>query len=55
MGNIGITGIVAQSDITFEEFTRATRMRLVMQIADFITTGLLNSLDSVNLISNLER
>ena len=55
VGNIGITGIVVQSDITFEEFTRATRMRLVMQIADFITTGLLNSLDSVNLISNLER
>ncbi len=50
VGNISITGIVTQSDIAFEEFIHSVRMRLVVQIADFIAIGMLNAFDSMNLI-----
>jgi len=50
VGDISITGIVIQSGITFEEFIRSVRMRLVIQIVDFIAVGLLNAFDGMNLI-----
>lgn len=51
VGHISITGIVAQSGITFEGFIHTVRMRLVVQVADFIVTGLLNTFHDMNLIS----
>ena len=51
VGNVSITGIVAQSGITFDEFIHLVRMSLVVQITNFIVTGLLNAFDDVNLTS----
>ncbi len=51
VGNVSITGIVAQSGVTFDEFIHLVRMSLVVQITNFIVTGLLNAFDNVNLTS----
>ena len=44
-------GMVAQSGVTFDEFIHLVRMSLVVQITNFIVTGLLNAFDNVNLTS----
>lgn len=50
VGHISITGII-NSKSSFEEFIQTTRMSLVMQLADFIESGLSNTLIKMNLIN----
>lgn len=49
VGHISITGIT-NSESSFEKFIQTTRMSLVMRLADFIATGLINTLIKMNLI-----
>lgn len=49
VGHISITGIT-NSKSSFEKFIQTTRMSLVMRLADFIETGLINALIKTNLI-----
>lgn len=49
VGHISITGIT-NSKSSFEKFIQTTRMSLVMRLADFIETGLLNTLIKMNLV-----
>lgn len=51
VGHISILGVVNVSGISFDEFLQTTRMNLIMQIANFITNGLLNVFDSIDLIN----
>lgn len=50
VGHISITGII-NSKSSFENFIKTTRMSLVMRLADFIETGLINTLIKMNLIN----
>lgn len=50
VGHISIMGIT-NSKTSFEKFIQTTRMSLVMRLADFIETGLLNTLIKMNLIN----
>ena len=50
VGDISITGIT-NSKSSFKKFIQTTRMSLVMQLADFIEIGLLNTLIKMNLIN----
>lgn len=49
VGHISITGIT-NFNSSFEKFIQTTRMSLVIQLADFIETGLLNTLIKMNLV-----
>lgn len=50
VGHISITGIT-NSKLSFEKFVHTTKMSLVMRLADFIETGLINTLIKMNLIN----
>jgi len=49
VGHVSITGITNFKS-SFEKFIQTTRMSLVMQLADFIEIGLINTLIKMNLI-----
>lgn len=50
VGHVSITGITNFKS-SFEKFIQTTRMSLVVRLADFIETGLINTLIKMNLIN----